>query len=252
MILSQFDLSFVHIHQWLNIIFEVGAIGLLELYPDKLIIKVSNHVNTSFAELTIKLDVMMFYQEQIYVNINLFDVKTFLDEWIKMGFTEGSVQLTTDHLVFIGNENNESKIPVTFSRTGFVHSSDHFMELDHFACSFHLPELQNMIRELSVIGCFATIDVDAQRELALSTIGKRGRLSFQTRNNYSIVQQDDFDHNHPLSVTISLCDMKMITLLNTSRGIIRIIPDQGFMFESSNVGGVKLMLCICSNKNTNI
>lgn len=236
--------SIVQLHQWLTVVTDIAAVGLLEVKPTGLIFRASNFVMTSFIELTVNCDVYFFYVRPFYVNVQLPELLELINRWMSDGLVGAQLIFTTEHIT-LKLENQQRSIPITLSQEPFQLNAASFMDLKQLIVEFPLTELQNIIRELSIVGQYAKIEANRDRDVKISSRGSLAYQSFETKNGKCSVVQDDLDPDQPLNLEVSLCNLKTITLLNTLNvGYLRFIPNQLFIFEAAGMSDINMMICI--------
>ena len=236
--------SIIQLHQWLTVVTDIAAVGLLEVKPSGLIFRASNFVMTSFIELTVNCEVYFSYVRPFYVNIQLPELLQLINGWIQDGLIGGQLIFTTDDIILQLDDNRRS-IPITLSQTPFQLDAKSCLSLDQLVVEFPLTEFQNIIRELSIVGQFAKIEADNERNVKFSSRGSLAYQSFETKNGKCKVVKDDLIPGQPLNLEISLCNLKTITLLNTSNvGYLRFIPNRLFIFEAAGMSDINMLICI--------
>lgn len=238
--------NIVQLQQWLSVISDIAAVGLLEVKPDGLVIRASNAHTTSFIEWSIDCSIYFHYVRSFYVNVQFSDFLKLTNEWLQKGLN-GAEMIFTNNRIILQHPNHEDSIFVTLSKDPFALDAKTFFAMEHLAVEFSLTELQSIIRELSIVGKFVDIETMANRELKLSTVGDLGEISFETKCGKCRVLQDDLSPYRSLGLHISLCDLKTITLLNTlNSGILRFIPNTALLFEAGGTTETRMTICIVS------
>lgn len=259
MIIAEGDIkSLVQLHQWLKVMAEISSNGLIELQPEGLIFRACNFVDTAFIELSIDTKITFYKFECLYININLVDFLEFIDTWIKGKTMESHIVFQPD-MILLQNSGQELSFPITLSRKPFKLTSKDFADLPHVTVQCPIPELQNMIRELCLVGEFVHINITPKEELQLLTPtvkeSTNEELQLHTNNFEEFLMQKGIyqitdqtaDWKEGINLRIALCNLKKLTILHTSKGIIRLIPNRFFIFETGGQDGMKLSIFMSSD-----
>lgn len=232
MLLAQSNMSsIVQLHQWLSVVYDSAAMGLLEVTPTGIVFRAINHVETAVVELFIHSSVYFHYVRPFYVNIHLQELLGLIHGWMQDGLIGGNLIFTTEEII-LKDDGNRRSIPITLSPQTLRPTSVDYMSEKQFVVEFPLPDFQNMLRELCIVGEYVEFKVTRDRELMIHTKGALAQMTYHTKNKLCKVIQDDLDLDEPLHIVISLCNMKSITLMNTSRTCrLRFVPNRVMICE---------------------
>lgn len=251
-------------NRWLGMIAHSAAVGAIDLVRNNgLVVKATNPVATTYSELQMRSLIEfeeVVVQDTLTFMVNFNELISYVQSYVKKNQTTGILDFyldgdTKSSINFRRSMIDEQpNFPAEFISQSFPFHISDFKSHGSLVLKIPLLELQEIIKELSIVGRDTWITVLPNYELVFWTKGKLGTIQFEMSKGVVSVLHNGLLQETPFQFQLSLSNICSLTFLATSHGSIRmhILPRKAVLFETDQIGVVKTHLVVAHNdENSN-